>query len=213
MKADTQWVAVEFDFIPDATHTLGFSILRQWNYGEEYRLAVDSAAIRSLYGKWNNGISQSFSIKKEDQYGHLFINIEGLDTVPAFVELLDNNDRPVRKAQVANGGVLFMNLLPNKYYARLIMDANGNFVWDTGNYAEKRQPETVYYCPKVFDVKQNWEAEETWNLSAVPFIRQKPLEITKNKPKEMTKAKRDYKSEGRQNASRSSGMGGRNFSF
>jgi len=100
-----------------------------------------------------------------------------------------------------------MDLKPDKYYARLIVDSNSNGKWDTGNYAEKRQPEAVYYCPRLFDVMQNWNVEETWNVLSTSIERQKPLEITKNKPKEATKPKRDYKNEGKQNSSSSSSSG------
>ena len=45
-----------------------------------------------------------------------------------------------------------MDLKPDKYYARIVIDTNDNGVWDTGNYAEKRQPEEVYYSPKMYAV-------------------------------------------------------------
>lgn len=199
-KVDTLWQPVDFDFFPDSTNSLGFYINRPWKYGEEYRLEVDSATVVSLYGKENNGYSGTFKIKKEEEYGHLYINIEGVDTT-AYVELLNGSDQPVRKARVKDGGALFMDLKPDKYYARLVVDENGNGFWNTGNYAEKRQPEKVYYCPKMFTIMQNWQVEETWNVTATPFDRQKPLEITKNKPEEATKKKRDYKNEGRQQSS------------
>lgn len=207
-KADTLWQPVDFDFFPDSTNSLAFYINRPWKYGEEYRLEVDSATIVSLYGKENNVYSGTFKIKAEAEYGHLYINIEGIDTT-AYVELLNGSDQPVRKAKVKDGGVLFMDLKPDKYYARLVIDANGNGVWDTGNYADKRQPEKVYYYPKLFTIMQNWQVEETWNPTATPPNRQKPLEITKNKPEETTKKKRDYKNEGRQQSSGSSS--GRNM--
>ncbi len=200
IKVDTIWTPIEFDFYPDSLNSLGFFINRKWKYGEEYRLEVDSASIYSIYGKWNNRISQTFKIKNEDEYGHLYINIVGLDTIPAFVELLGSNDEPVRKARVKDGGVLFMDLPPNKYYARLIVDENDNFKWDTGNYAEKRQPEVVYYYPNVIEVMKNWQVEiesPPWDIRSATFTKQKPLDITKNKPKEATQQKRDYRDEGR----------------
>ena len=210
-KVDTLWEAVDFDFFPDTTNSLNFFIKRPWKYGEEYRLEVDSATIFSAYGKWNDVYSGEFKIKKEDEYGHLYINIEGADTT-AFVELLNSSDQPIRKVKVKDGGVLFMDLKPDKYYARLVLDVNDNGVWDTGNYADKRQPELVFYCPKMFNIMQNWQVEETWNIQATPMKRQKPIDITKNKPKELTKKKRDYKNEGTQSSSnRNSGVGGLRF--
>ena len=163
-------------------------------------MAVDSATVFSVYGKWNNGANHAFKLKKEEEYGHLFINLIGVDTT-AFVELLNSSDVPVRKAKVKEGGALFMDLRPDKYYARLTVDLNGNNEWDTGNYAKKLQPELVIYCPKMFQIMQNWQVEETWDVKAVPMKQQKPLEITKNKPKEITKKKRDYRNEGKASSS------------
>lgn len=209
---DSVWTPVDFRFFPDSTNALRYFLLRPWNYAEEYQLSIDSATIYSVYGRWNNTLKNAFKVKKEDDYGHLYINVIGVDTT-AFVELLNNSDLPVRKAKVKDGGALFMDLKPDKYYARLTIDLNGNGQWDTGNYAEKRQPEQVFYCPKLFQVMQNWQVEETWDVTAVPLQQQKPMEITKNKPKEITKKKRDYRNEGRSSSSssRGSGMGSLRF--
>ena len=211
-KVDTVWNAVDFEFFPDTANSLNFFIKRPWKYGEEYRIEVDSAAITSLYGKWNNFFTSEFKIKKEDEYGHFYLNIVGVDTT-AFVELLSSGDAPVRKAKVKDGGVLFMDLKPDKYYARIIIDTNDNGVWDTGNYAEKRQPEKVYYSPKMYEIMQNWQVEETWNVTSTPLAKQKPLEITKNKPKEVTKKKRNYKDESQQSSSRNNSGGNMGMPF
>ena len=89
------------------------------------------------------------------------------------------------------------------------METNGNGIWHTGNYADKRQPEEVFYCPKMYTIMQNFQVEETWNIRETPWLKQKPLDITKNKPKETTKKKRDYREEGRNKQSSSSnGLGG-----
>ena len=211
-KIDTVWNTVDFDFFPDSTNSLNYFIRRPWKYGEEYRIEVDSAAIHSLYGKWNDFFTGEFKIKKEDEYGYLYLNINGVDTT-AFVELLSSGDAPVRKAKVKDGGVLFMDLKPDKYYARIVIDTNGNGVWDTGNYIEKRQPEEVYYSPKMYEIMQNWQVEETWNVNSTPLAKQKPLEITKNKPKEATKKKRNYKDESQQSSPRNNSGGNMGMPF
>lgn len=199
MKVDTVWQPVDFTFYPDTANSLGYYIDRDWKYGESYRLQIDSATIYSLYGKWNDAFSAEFNIKKEDEYGDLYINLPGVDTT-AFVQLLNASDQPVRKAPVKDGGVLFMDLKPDKYYARIIFDVNNNGEWDPGKYSEKRQPEQVYYYPRFFTVMQNFDVEETWDVKATPLTKQKPLEITKNKPKEATKKKRNYKDEGKESS-------------
>jgi hypothetical protein len=211
-KVDTLWNPVsDFELLADPKDALGFLVQRKWKYGEEYRLKIDSASITSLYGKWNKKHESDFRIKKDDEYGHLYINISGIEGT-AFVELLNSGDAPVRKAPVKDGGVLFMNLKPDKYYARIIVDDNDNGIWDTGLYIEKRQPEKVYYYPKMFEVMRNWEMEETWDVLSTPVEKQKPIEITKNKPKEQTNKKRNHRDESNQSRSSSTpstGIGNR----
>ena len=209
---DSLWQPADFRFFPDTANSLNFYLKRDWKYGENYRLTVDSATIYSAYGKWNNAFTGDFSIKKEEEYGHLYINTPGI-TDHAFIELLNSSDMPVRREPVKEGGALFMDLKPDKYYARLIIDRNNNGRWDTGDYTAKRQPEEVYYCPKQFNIMQNWEVEENWDVKALPLKRQKPMDITKNKPKEITKPKRDYRNEGRNNSSNSSSDLLRGLSF
>ena len=213
-EVDSTWAAVDFDFRQDSLNSLRYHILRKWKYGDSFQLVIDSATVYSLYGKWNDNYQSKFKIKKEDSYGHLYINILGNDTTSCFVELLNAKDEPVRKAKVKKGGVLFMNLKPEKYYARLIVDNNKNGIWDTGNYSEKLQPEMVYYSPKMYTIMQNFNVEETWNIRMTPWVKQKPMAITKNKPKEKQKKKRDYREEGRSKKSSSStmkGFGGLSF--
>ncbi|MDH6312243.1 hypothetical protein M2137_001013 [Parabacteroides sp. PFB2-10] len=203
-KVDTLWMPVEFEMKPDSTNSLRYLIERKWSYGEEYRLTVDSALLLSVYDRWNDTYSGTFKFKTREEYGHLYINIHGIDS-NAFVELLDKSDQPVRKAKVTRGGVLFMDLAPSTYYARLIVDENDNGLWDTGHYAEKRQPEKVYYCPKAMEIIVNWETEEDWYVLDTPIDQQKPLDITKNKPKEKQERQRDHRNEGKNSSSSRSG--------
>jgi len=55
--------------------------------------------------------------------------------------------------------------------------------------AEGIQPEAVYYFPKVWEMKANFEFEETWDVHATPLDKQKPDEIKKQKPEETKKIK------------------------
>ena len=210
-QQDTLWQPVDFVFRQDSLNALKYYIERKWMYDESFRLLVDSAQIYSIYGKWNDWQETTFRFNAEDKYGHLYINIMDVSD-PAFVELLDGNDIPIRKAIVKDQGVLFMNLLPGKYYARLVLDTNENGLWDTGNYAEKRQPEEVFYSESVYVINANWQIEENWTVFTTPLIQQKPLDITKNKPKDVTKQKRNHREDGqRQSGSHSHSSRGLGF--
>ena len=208
VKVDTLWEECDFRLVKDSLNSLSYCIERKWMYEESFQLEIDSASVFSVYGLHNDDLKQTFTTAKEDEYGHLFLNILRRDTLPCFVELLNASDAPVRKAPVKDGGVLFMNLKPDKYYARLIRDANENGLWDTGEYATLRQPEGVSYYPKMMEIRKNWQLEESWDIDALPLAKQKPLEVTKNKPKEVVKKKRNYKDEGKRSSSNSGSMGG-----
>lgn len=200
-QVDTTWTAVDFTLEQDSLDLLKYNLRHAWTYGTNYRVAVDSARLRSLYGRTNDAYESTFSIRKREEYGHLYINIEGIDTT-AFAELLNASDEPLRRVRVKHGGVLFANLKPDTYYARLTVDTNANDRWDTGDYATHRQPEAVYYSPKAYAIRANWEIEETWEPTALPLDQQKPIAITKNKPKDETPKKRNYKDEGRSTGDR-----------
>lgn len=181
-----RWDTVPFRVLKSDVDPMLFQLLRRWDYDKEYKLTIDSAIFTSMYGKWNDKLETTFKTRPEDSYGHLYFNVSGVEG-PGFGQLLDASDKPVRQAPLKDGGLLFMNLKPSKYYLRYIVDSNDNGVWDTGQYDIRRQPEQVFYYHTYIEVPQNWRIEQNWDVREVPITQQKPLEITKNKPKERKK--------------------------
>ena len=97
----------------------------------------------------------------------------------------------IRQQPVTDKGTCdFYFLQPStKYYIRLFNDSNNNGKWDTGNYEQKLQAEEVYYFPKVWEMKANFEFEENWDIHAKPLDQQKLDEIKKQKPEDDKKRK------------------------
>ena len=183
-KQDTLFTDIDYVLIQDSLNPRKYTIDYKWKEGNEYILVADSGSIHSYNGLWNDKLNVPFKVKTYDQYGNLFINLHSIpEGTPAFVQLLDKSDNPVRQAAVKDGGALFMNLNPGAYYARIILDKDGEGVWKTGEYKDGRQPDMVYYYSKSFDIKANWDVEEDWDIMELPIDKQKPLDITKNKPK------------------------------
>ena len=183
IKNDTLWNPVEFTFNRDSVKMRMYLLKHKWRPGEEYRISIDSLAGLSVYGTPTDKFSQTFKVRALEEYSNLYLATQGV-TDSAFVELLNSNDTPVRKVPVVDGGAEFLYLDPGTYYARLVIDKNGNGKFDTGNYAEKRQPEDVYYYPKALKLKANWDVEQDWDVFALPLEQQKPRAIVKNKPKD-----------------------------
>lgn len=63
----------------------------------------------------------------------------------------------------------------------MIVDANANGRWDTGDYATGTQPETVCYYPDKIECREKWDVTRQWNPFERPADRQKPADITKQK--------------------------------
>mgnify|MGYP003288896434 FL=1 len=188
VKVDTLWVKTPFLLVADSVVPRQYEILASWEPEKEYQLQIDSAAITGLYGLQTNKVEQTLKVKKLDEYGTLLLNLPGVEQT-CIVELLDSSGKVLRQQAVTPEGTAdFYYLAPNtKYYIRMFDDRNGNKVWDTGIFETGIQPEEVYYFPKVWEMKANFEFEETWNVHAVPADKQKLDEIKKQKPEETKK--------------------------
>ena len=188
VKVDTLWKEIPFLFVADSLLPRKYEILAEWEPEKEYQLKIDSAAIIGLYGLHTSKVEQIIKVKKLDDYGTLLFNLQGV--MPAsIVELLDSSGKVLRRQKITSENTAdFYYLAPNtKYYVRLFDDRNGNGKWDTGNVEQGIQPEEVYYFPKVWEMKANFEFEETWNIHATPVDKQKLDEIKKQKPEEARK--------------------------
>ena len=188
VKEDTLWVKTPFLLMADSVVPRRYELLASWEPGKEYQLQIDSAAIVGLYGLHTNRVEQTLKVKQQDEYGTLLLNLPGVDQ-NCIVELLDNSGKVLRQQAVTPEGTAdFYYLAPNtKYYIRMFNDRNGNKLWDTGVFEKGIQPEEVYYFPKVWEMKANFEFEETWDVHAVPIDKQKLDEIKKQKPEETRK--------------------------
>jgi uncharacterized protein (DUF2141 family) len=168
-------------------------LFAEWELGEQYELLIDSASVQGALGHTNNLIKQEFKVRKEEEYGALFIQVMSADT-GYVVQLLNNSDKPVRSmAATADGRADFYYLKPGEYYVRCFQDRNADGVWSTGEYDSGLRPEDVYYFPKPLTVKAQWEVEQQWDIMGIPVMKQKPEKITKQKPDKEKKVKEKNK--------------------
>ena len=198
-KVDTLWEKRELALLQDSLNPRVFLVDYKWAYGQEFQMSIDSVSISSIYDKWNDSIDVKFKIRVEDEYGHLYVKIVGNEG-PGIGQLLDASERIVKESLLYEDELIFENIKPGKYFLRYIDDKNGNGKWDSGNYKENRQPEVVYYYSTSFDIKRYMEWEQTWNIMELPIEKQKPLEITKNKPAVKQPRRDDRRNENQRNS-------------
>ena len=93
------------------------------------------------------------------------LNVENIDRFPIIVQLVDDKYKVVAENYLTSEGAIFFDeILPSKYYLRVIYDDNQNRKWDTGSFLDRREPERVIYYPSKIDVRANWSLNETFKL-------------------------------------------------
>ena len=191
-KHDTLWYKSPFVLRPKPGVHRTYELLGEWRPGIEYSLEIDTMAFTDIYGKTSAPKKQGFKVKTEDSYATILFDITGMAYTTVVVQLLNSSDAVVKEAATDNGRVEFYYIKPDTYYARMFIDSNRNGIWDTGDYAADRQPETTYYYPDKIECKAKWDLTLTWNPVSRSLNLQKPMAITKQKPeKEKTITRRN----------------------
>ena len=186
---DTLWYAEPFLFLPSETDIRSYMLYAEWKPGERYKLEADSNTVHSILGKVSNPMKKEIRVYSEDELSALFVHLILKDT-GAVVEVLDGSDKVVRKQRTVNNRADFFYMKPGTYYLRCYIDKNGDGEWTTGDYANNIQPEETFYFPKPLLLRPKWEVEQDWEPRSIPLTRQKPADITKQKPD----AKKEIKS-------------------
>ena len=171
-----------------------FQVKAAWKPGTEYSFEADSTAFETIYGTMSGKLKQGLKVRGEDAYASLIMTISGMQGRHIIAQLLDGQGKTVKVSYTDNGQAEFYYLKPGKYFMRIIVDANNNKKWDTGNYDTNLQPEEVYYNPDEIECKAKWDLTLTWNPTSRPLYQQKPEAIKKQKAdKEKSIQHRNFK--------------------
>ena len=101
-KVDTLWEDIPFTFEQDSLQLRKYNLYYEWEPTREYEFSVDSTAFHGIYGLFTDKIKQNIKVRSLEEYGAIYFNVSGCDSI-AFVELLDTQDKVVRKVPVVNG--------------------------------------------------------------------------------------------------------------
>ena len=181
-KIDSLWYRTPFEFYRQDSSLRTYDFVAEWRPDTEYSLEIDSAAFVDIYGVASAAYKQGIKVKALDEYATLLFQLSGVSDTTVIVELLDKGDRPIKRVRATNAQAEFFYINPAIYYARAFVDRNGNGVWDTGDYDKDLQAEEMYYYPQKIECKAKFDVTLSWNLTSTPRTRQKPTEITKQKP-------------------------------
>jgi hypothetical protein len=123
-----------------------------------YNLQLLPGAITDFYGKTNDTITSIYTTRATSDLGNIPINLIGGTAFPIIIQMVTESLEVVAETTVRdNTSISFDYLPPNKYYIRMIYDANDNGRFDPGNFLENRQPEKVVYFPDLIALQANWD--------------------------------------------------------
>jgi len=163
---DKDSVAVDFKVMIDSIeNAIDFDFKSEPN--QSYSLSLLPGAITDFFEKTNDTISSKLSTNSLADYGNMRLKVQ-VDSAlyPLLVQLIDEKGSMKQEIYAREPKVFeFKNIEPSKYFLRVVIDANGNKIWDTGNYLKNLQPERVSYYPDTLEVRANWEVEETFFIS------------------------------------------------
>ncbi len=191
IKQDSDWVKHPFLFLPVENNKRSYVLYAEWDSKEQYRFTADSAAFRGIMGNVSKAQKQEFRIRKDEEFGSLFVHVILPDT-GVVVQLLNRSSKVIASKRAdKDGRADFFYLRAGEYYMRCFIDSNGNGIWDTGDYAKGRQPEDVFYFPKPMALKANWDMEQDWDVRAIERTKQKPEALIKQKGDKKKKTAHD----------------------
>lgn len=158
-KVDTIFEKRDFTYEEDTVNLRRVAIKTKWEPGAEYKLEIDTAAVADIYGLCNKAIEAKVLVTKLDKYGTLYINVDSVPEYSLLQLVKSGKEEEVMRQNYlpANGKVAFRYLKPGEYMIRILIDENKNGEWDTGDYEEKRQPETLIYYMEKVSVRANWD--------------------------------------------------------
>lgn len=141
-------------------------IKEKWKEEQNYKVIIPDSTFFSTNELTNDTLIADFKTMAAKDFGTFRLDIT-MDKKPGnyIIQLLDDKEKVLEERIMDKPGKLqFDFLLPGKYKIKAILDQNHNRQWDPGIYLQHRQPEEVFYYPKILEVRGNWDIDETWPL-------------------------------------------------
>ncbi|TPG38754.1 Ig-like domain-containing protein [Flavobacterium pectinovorum] len=134
---------------------------------EKYHFQFLPGALTDFYDKTNDTLSYKLTTKELEDYGNIILNLKNVKRFPIIVELTNKKGDVVLASQYSEGEtrLVFDLVEPNSFTIRVVYDDNKNKIYDAGNFLKKEYAEEVFYYQQEFDVRSNWDRDETVDMS------------------------------------------------
>lgn len=119
------------------------------------RVDIPIETFFSVENDTNKAIITNHDLKDKEEYGTISGTVS-TDENNFIIQLL-NASYDVVEEKLNIGTYRFDYLEAGTYFIRIIIDSNGNGIWDQGNFSQKLLPEKVIFKENEIPLKQNWE--------------------------------------------------------
>ncbi|WP_051907837.1 Ig-like domain-containing protein [Flavimarina sp. Hel_I_48] len=164
IKSDSLNVAFKTGLFKEES---SFQVKFKTEESSNYQITFLPEALTDFFGTTNDTLYYETQTKVIADYGELKLTLQEAENYPYIVQIVTEKGEIIEERYAQEGKKVFNFGLvePGSYYARLILDANANRKYDTGNYLKQMQPETIIYYPKLLDLRSGWSLNETFILS------------------------------------------------
>ncbi len=129
---------------------------------KHFTLRIKAKEWTNLFGQANDSIVLHFITGTKEETGNLHLHVQVKDQAAHYYIQLMSPKGTLIKQQALLVGLNEMkleNMAPGAYQILVFDDANGNGQWDSGNYWEHRQPETVILRKNDISIRANWDVD------------------------------------------------------
>ena len=171
-KLESDSIPQNFTAKIQETDSTKIAIVSNFISGKQYQLTVPKNTISSFYNKTEQSKRFDFEIGKPEEYGSFTVNLINPPSQKFWIQLLNDKNNIVYQQYTNETKISFTNLKTGSYKMRILVDNNGNGVWDSSNFETGILAEDVYLYKKSDDknimtkinIRPMWEINENWDL-------------------------------------------------
>jgi len=121
-----------------------------------FQLEFDNGALIGATGAASQKASFPITVIKEKELGSIILDLSEF-SIPLILDVKRDGTK-VRSLKITNTSPVILNDLEiGEYTFKIIDDKNKNGLWDTGDFQNKTQAETIHYFNEATKVRANWE--------------------------------------------------------
>ncbi len=176
-----KWTLVSDSISQEFTAKIGeknpyqIKITSNFKEGKKYSLTVPKGTISSFFESTTISKRFDFETDKSEKYGSLFLTLQNAPSENFWFQLVNENGTVIYSKYGKDPQIIFKSLRPQKYQPRILVDNNGNGIWDAADFKNGIIAEDVFMYEKKVEIRPLWEIRETWDLQATEILPTKTI--------------------------------------